>query len=73
MESLILNNPYPYDFPVFGNVTDERFPMKRCHGITLEEATIDQLQYHMSSGRLSTTQLVLCYLERIWQTHSYIE
>jgi amidase len=74
--SQILTTPYPYDFPVLGNVTDldaERFPMKQCHGVTLEEATIDQLQDYMSTGRLTTVQIVLCYMERILQTDDYVE
>lgn len=46
--------------------------MPQCQGITLEEATIDQLQQYMSDGNLTSVQLVTCYLQRIWQTQEYI-
>lgn len=50
------------------------FPMPPCgpHGITLEEATIDQLQHFMSTGKLTSVQLLECYLARVSQTNSYI-
>lgn len=40
---------YLYTFP---NVAqdDNLFPMDQCKGITLEEATVDQLQDYMSKG-----------------------
>ena len=46
--------------------------MPQCHGITIEEATIDQLQHYMSQGNLTAQQLVVCYLQRIWQTNEYV-
>ena len=71
-----LSSPFPYEFPFLGNVSDvdaERFPMPACDGIVLEEATIDQLQEAMRAGRLTALQIALCYLQRIYQTDSYIE
>ena len=71
-----LSSPFPYEFPHLGNISDvdaERFPMPACDGIILEEATIDQLQEAMSTGRLTAVQIALCYLQRIYQTDSYIE
>ena len=71
-----LSSPYPYEFPQLGNVSDvdaQRFPMPACNGIVLEEATIDQLQEAMSTGRLTAVQIALCYLQRIYQTDSYIK
>ncbi|KAI9814264.1 MAG: hypothetical protein M1827_003430 [Pycnora praestabilis] len=67
--------PYPYEFPVLANRTDTgsgSFPMLMCNNITLEEATIDQVQDAMSSGRLTTSQLVQCYLQRISQVDEYV-
>lgn len=71
-ESEILTTPFPYVFPQIGNPTD-LFPMLTCNGVRLEEATIDELQKAMRQGLLTTTQIVLCYLQRIYQTDSYIE
>ena len=69
----ILNSPFPYDVPD-QNAADSSglFPMPLCHGITLEEATIDQLQQHLGQGKVTSQQLAICYLQRIWQTNDYI-
>ncbi|GAB7351577.1 hypothetical protein MBLNU459_g2200t1 [Dothideomycetes sp. NU459] len=62
-----LSSPYPYDFP-----TTSLFPMRQCHGVTIEEATIDQLQAYLTSGALTSAQLAVCYLQRAYQTQDYI-
>lgn len=49
------------------------FPMADCEGLTLEEATIDQMQEWMSSGLLTSRQLVKCYLGRIYQLNEYVK
>ena len=75
IESQTLESPYPYDFPRLQNGSQAdsgQFPMPLCHGFVLEEATIDQLQEKLSSGRLSSVQIALCYLKRIYQTDEYI-
>lgn len=48
-----------------------RFPMPSCQGITVEEATIDQLQDYISHGKLTSLQILDCYLARVSQTNSY--
>ncbi|KAF2259310.1 glutamyl-tRNA amidotransferase subunit A [Lojkania enalia] len=48
------------------------FPIPKYACITLEEATIDQLQRHMSVGSLTAVQLLNCYLKRIYQVDEYI-
>lgn len=64
--SQTVDEPFPYLFPNgYSAETPELFPMPQCHGVTLEEATIDQLQDYMSQGILSSVKLALCYLERI--------
>ena len=74
----ILNNdplqqPFPYDFPPQDAVgTPALFPMQKCRGITLEEATIDQLQGYLSDHVLTSVELVKCYLNRVRQVDSYI-
>lgn len=71
-----VSSPFPYEFPYLGNVSDvdaRRFPMPACDGIVLEEATIDQLQEAMSTGRLTAVQIAICYLQRIYQTDSYVK
>ena len=61
-------------FPLLQNAdTTELFPMPSCGGFVLQEATIDQMQAAMENGTLTSTQLVLCYLERAWQTQGYIK
>lgn len=67
----VLDLPFPYDFPK-EDAPMNLFPMPKCAGVTLEEATIDQLQDAMNSGLLTTSQLVLCYLQRIYQTDMYL-
>ena len=71
--SEILDSPFPYNFPVLGQNSAELFPMPHCNGITLEEATIDQLQDAMEKGRLTSVQIAVCYLQRIWQTDEYVK
>ena len=40
--------------------------------MVIEEATIDDLQSHLSTGRLTSVQLAVCYLQRHIQTAQYI-
>lgn len=47
--------------------------MAPCGLITLEEATIDQLQLAMTNGSLTSQQLVACYIDRIFQTNGYLQ
>lgn len=49
------------------------FPMRPCRGHQLEEASIDELQALMESGSLSSVDLVSCYLDRVYQTSSYLK
>lgn len=70
-DSQLLQNSKPYEFPDQSQPGDRLFPMEHCQGLTLEEATIDQLQQWMSAGKLTTQQLVTCYLQRIEQTDDY--
>ncbi|KAF2792484.1 glutamyl-tRNA amidotransferase subunit A [Melanomma pulvis-pyrius CBS 109.77] len=68
-----LQNPYPYYFPEETRAeTPALFPVPNCHGITLEEATIDQLQDYMSRGTLTAVSLLKCYLKRARQVDEYI-
>lgn len=72
--SQILQNPFPYDFPILTNPSDPArnpFPMPPCNGVTLEEATIDQLQDYMENGRLTSVQIVTCYMQRMFQVDGY--
>lgn len=67
------SNPSVYDFPVIRTSGSSLFPMRPCRGIQLEEASIDDLQDFLSSGKLTTVQLLHCYLDRILQTDSYLK
>ncbi|PVH85143.1 amidase signature enzyme [Cadophora sp. DSE1049] len=75
LETQILDSPYPYEFPVLqdgANANSGQFPMPNCNGFTLEEATIDQMQEALSKGTMTSVQIVMCYMQRIWQTDEYI-
>lgn len=50
----------------------ELFPMDMCKGITLEDATIDQLQGYFDKGLLTSEDVVRCYLDRYFQLNSYV-
>ena len=65
-----LETPFPYDFPDHG-VLDNLFPMPSCNDLVLEEATVDYLRDAMNKGRLTSTRIALCYLQRIYQTNGY--
>jgi amidase len=68
-----LRQPFPYHFPSQNaSGTPGLFPMPTCHGITLEEATIDQLQSYMNKGAVTSAALLRCYLKRIYQVDGYI-
>lgn len=75
LETQTLSSPYPYEFPVLQNGSNAdvgQFPMPKCNGFTLEEATIDQMQEALSKGTLTSVQIVMCYLQRIFQVDEYI-
>ncbi|RMZ68629.1 amidase [Pyrenophora seminiperda CCB06] len=68
-----LQQPFPYDFPPQDAVgTPALFPMRKCKKITLEEATIDQLQGYLNDGVLTSVELLKCYLNRAHQVDGYI-
>ena len=71
--SQILQDPFPYDFPNMHAAPVALFPMPACHGISLEEATIDQLQTAMSHGKLTAVDILNCYLARVTQTNSFVK
>lgn len=68
----VLGVPFTFEFPNKQNGAD-LFPMPECNGTRLEEATIDQLQEAMNTGLLTTSQIVLCYVQRIYQTDMYLK
>jgi amidase len=68
-----VQQPFPYYFPSQDAAgTPALFPLPSCQGITLEEATIDQLSGYMSDGTLTSTQILRCYVKRIQQVDEYI-
>ncbi len=72
--SQILNDPFPSYFPEENATTAARlFAMPLCNGVELEEATIDHLQGYMSKGKLTSAQVVICYMHRAYQTGEYIK
>lgn len=60
-------------FPMQENAnTPALFPMPPCGHFNLEEATIDKMQQGMANGTLTSQQLVLCYMQRTYQTEEYL-
>lgn len=56
-----------------GNDTDTAdFRMPTCQGVDIEEASITQLQRHLTEGEFSGRELTACYLERIKQLNSFL-
>ncbi|KAE8355092.1 alpha-glucosidase [Aspergillus coremiiformis] len=70
--SQILTSPYAYDFSALGTNGASLFPMRLCNGFKLEEASIDAIQEQLEVGNLTSVDLLQCYLERIYQTDSYL-
>ncbi|KAJ7650854.1 amidase signature domain-containing protein [Roridomyces roridus] len=48
------------------------FPMAACHGHRLEDAGVAQIQTWYDSGKLTVSQVVSCYLDRIAQIDPYV-
>jgi amidase len=71
--SQVLTDPYAYDFPRLDTNGADLFPMRPCKGHRLLEASIDDLQELLSAGELTSVDLLQCYLERIYQTDSYLK
>ncbi|KAL2688622.1 hypothetical protein IWX47DRAFT_583723 [Phyllosticta citricarpa] len=68
-----LQDPFPYQFPSLQNANSSSlFPMEKCRDIQLEEASIDELQHVMSSGKLTSEELVFCFMRRMQQVDQYI-
>jgi amidase len=67
-----LQQPYSYSsLQDVGNLS-ALFLMPTCGEVVLEEATIDQLTEYMSTGSLTSVQILECYTERICQVDQYI-
>ncbi|KIX07216.1 uncharacterized protein Z518_01869 [Rhinocladiella mackenziei CBS 650.93] len=70
--SQILTDPFPYYYPNEDASPIARFPMPPCQGVTLEEATIDQLQDYMDQGQLTAVAILMCYFARYTQVNGYV-
>jgi amidase len=67
----VVTDPFPYIFPDQDVPPQALFPMPSCRNVTLEEATIDQLQFYMNAGALTTVDILNCYLRRYDQVNGY--
>lgn len=72
-DAQVLDHPFPYYFPQDNGTVADLFAMPDCKGVKIEDATIDELQQHLSAGRLTSVDLVMCYLQRNFQTTEYIK
>jgi amidase len=71
-DNQVLNDPFPYYFPELGASPADLFAFPPCNGITIEDASIDELQGYLQSGKLTSVDLVTCYVQRSYQTGEYI-
>ncbi|KAJ5782307.1 Amidase family protein [Penicillium paradoxum] len=72
IESQVVSDPYLYDFPRLNGDGASQFPMRPCHGFTLAEATVDEIQAQLEKGTFTTVQLLECYMDRVHQTQPYL-
>jgi amidase len=72
MRNLLHQETYPYSSLQDAANMSELFSMPTCGSIVLEEATIDQLAGYMSTGRLTSVQILECYMERFHQVDEFI-
>ena len=70
--SQVVNNVFSYEFPNENDLVN-LFPMAPCQDLTLEEASIEMLQEYMSQGRLTSVQIVMCYIQRAFQVDEYVK
>ena len=70
--SQILKTPFLYCFPDSRNPAN-LLPLRLYNGIPLEEAVVESLQSAVHLGRLTSSQISFCYMQRIYQTDSYVE
>jgi amidase len=70
--SQVLTDPFPYHYPNEDAAPTALFPMPPCKGVTLEEATIDQLQGYMGQGLLTAVDILGCYFARYNQVNGYV-
>lgn len=68
----VLIDPFPYHYPKEDATPMALFPMPLCKGITLEEATVDQLQGYMNDGIITAVDIVMCYFARYNQVNGYV-
>ena len=68
-----LQNPFPYFFPDQNAPPAHLFAMPPCHGVKIEDASIDALHSLLAAGTLSSVDLVTCYIERARQTGQYLK
>ncbi|KAF7317149.1 Amidase family protein [Mycena chlorophos] len=48
------------------------FPMAKCHGLPLEDASVAQIRRWLDGRALTVRQLVQCYLDRMEQVDPYV-
>jgi amidase len=58
-------------FPSNALPGEQLFPMPKCFGESIFEATIDDIQKLFSAGRLNSRKLVQCYIARYFQVDEY--
>lgn len=72
--SQLLNHSFLNQYPL-QNITSD--PVRSlntvdlCNGVTIEEATIDELQGYLSDGRLTSIQLTTCYIRRVFELERF--
>ncbi|KAL8708171.1 MAG: hypothetical protein Q9220_006932 [cf. Caloplaca sp. 1 TL-2023] len=73
--SRLLDHDFLFQYPsqnVTTSAANSLNVLDLCHGVVIEEATIDQLQQYLSDGNLTSVQLTTCYMQRVFQVERYI-
>ena len=74
--SPLLSHDFLFRYPldnVTVNVVETLNTLNLCNGVVIEEATIDQLQGFMADGKLSSVQLTICCINRVFQVERFIK
>lgn len=74
--SKLLNHTFLYQYPLRDITSDTARSLNTlnlCNGVTIEEATIYELQNYLSKGRLTSEQLTACYIRRIFEVERFIK
>ncbi len=74
--SPLLSHDFLFRYPLDNltvNAVETLNTLNLCNGVVIEEATIDQLQAFMAHGKLTSVQLTICCINRVFQVERFIK